>query len=213
MKLKPQELIGSILFSLGAICTLHQTFYSVKYSFQMLRDVITQDLSFSMLIHDLMYWFLADLSYSFVALLAFFAMILVLIRKANFAIVFAFLSSFLIIFSALMGAFAWSKNDPNITIFSGFNRILFSSGSNSFLQGISHFPPLLFFAIGAVLLLLSKSEQAAPEVLAPQSVSTPQQFVTSATPSFIGGMKKCPDCAELIQAEAVKCRFCNYRYE
>ena len=42
-------------------------------------------------------------------------------------------------------------------------------------------------------------------------VSSDQHEMTKRA-ELAGGMRKCPDCAELVKAEARKCRFCGYEF-
>lgn len=41
---------------------------------------------------------------------------------------------------------------------------------------------------------------------------TPADRVGQERNALATGMKKCPNCAELVKAEALTCRFCNHKF-
>ncbi len=68
-------------------------------------------------------------------------------------------------------------------------------------------PSPLVFGVAAVLLYMRAKQGPAPIRFQPHGANL--SAMRDVQPN---GSKKCPDCAEFVKVEAMKCRFCGYRF-
>ena len=158
----------------------------------------------------------AEILFVIIPVLALVAGILAFIGQSRKASVLAAISMLLMLLSFVMTFVYYFRtyNSAFLDIGKYFMQIVLGIDvlqffPNSTFHWLSHIPVLLLLGISAAL-LYSKSSSTKPSE-PPYAFQPPVSAPAPAT-EIPYGAKKCPECAELIQVDAIKCRFCNYRY-
>ena len=209
MKMRSQTIIGGVLLVIAQLFAGKMSYYSFKNSWYFITSFYAEDIG----------WLLANVVYSSISILGILAAIFAFTNKGKISAFLGLGSGLAWLLSAIIWVLAQINQEGTWYIGTAIRSVTFGWIEAETWVKLGALPTFITLLIGVILVFMGRKPtladqfagrnyyQATPSYQPPQAMSAmpamPQQ----------GGMKACPECAEMIQANALKCRFCNYRYQ
>ena len=208
MKFRPQVIIGGVLLIFAGLFSAQLAFQTVQNTFDLINE-ITFDSTIIYLI--------ANAAYTPITLTAIVGAIFAFLNRGKVAMM---LSSAATLFW-FISAIAWIIGQLTVSVPFGaaLRNVTLGWRGDGFFGTLAATPTFIAILVATILIYVGRKPALIDEVanrnyyLANQGYQPPQAIPAMPSMPQQAGMKSCPECAEMIQSNAVKCRFCNYRYQ